>query len=767
MNNKLFFILFFLIPFYTETSFSNDKNFQYNADRIKIENNQKIIIAEGKARIFDNNGRIIYSDKIIYNRSIGLIKSFSNTKFIDSDKNEILTNNLTFNIDKNEINTIGKTEIKDNKNNIFFLKDAFYNLATKKGFGKKFSGSFSDGSSVSSEDIVFDLKNKKTSFLKANYTTCKKIPDKLNEDCPWWSLSSSETTSDKNLNKVIHKNALLKIKKIPVLYLPYVEHPDPSVKRMSGFLPPIFKSVYNAGKGIQLPYFWALDESQDITFSPVLYLNENPLMQTEIRKRFKDSSLVIDTSYISGYADNTVGGSKGSRNHFYLDFHSNLNNNFFDKNTLIAQIQRVSQVNYLKAHKINSLLVKEDDKKLENKIQILSFNNNSSLDLSAKILEDLNKYSNNQYEYLFPQGSYSYNLIKSNQNINFNSSFLAKKLDIGEKSSEIINQIETNSIGLVSKNFGISHFFKTRLTNINQYYDNKNTNQNSINNYLTIGLDNAIPFYKKDGAKEQILSPKLFIKYTTGSMKNQRASEKTLVYADIFSLNRSPEIKNPETGFSIGTGIDYEMSKKDMSNNVYLKNSFGIGQVFRTSQLDQMPTTSSLNNKQSNFAGYYNLSFFGKNKKLNKEKNNYLDFYKQNRLNLTYNFNLNKSLTRFDQNAFKIESVLFNKINANITFDEKNKYAGNERKIDYGINFLLNNNFYLTSNIVQNLKDNVKETEKIGIAYENDCIKIALNLQKYFYNNDELYTNNKSIFLNIIFKPFGNDLKPDLSSFVE
>lgn len=769
MKNKIIFIFSLIIFFCTEDSISREINFEYSADVIKYENNKKTVLAEGNAKIYDTKGRTIYSEKILYNKETGIINSFYKTKFVDSDGNKIVTNNLTFDINKNEIITVGKTEIVDKENNIFFLNNIIYQLDTKKGFGRNFSGSLKDGSRIDSKSVSFDLINKKSFFLNSNYTTCKIGFDKSNKNCPWWSLKTTNTTSDQNKKVISHKNAILKIKELPVLYLPYIQHPDPSVKRASGFLPPVFKSVFSVGKGIQLPYFFALDESQDLTVSPVLYFNENPIVITEFRKKIKNGSIILDTSYTNGYRNyDSIGKNSGSRNHFFLEYKSTFKNNYFPKNEVIAQIQKVSQVNYLKAHKINTLLVKEDKKNLENKIQLLSFNNQSSLDLSARIFEDLKKNDNDKYEYLFPYGSYSLNLIKSNNNINFNSNFLSKKIGSGQKSSEIINQIDTSSFGTIFNNLGTKHVLKTKLSNINEYVNDINYDTPSINNFFTVALDNTIPLYRKNKSSEEILSPKLFIKYTTGKMNNEKNADKNLYYGDIYSMNRSSNIKNPETGLSFGTGIDYELTKKDMFNNVYLKNSFGIGQVFRTYKLDQMATNSSLDNKQSNFAGFYNLSFFSKNNnKTNDNEVDFLKYFNQNKINVKYDFNIDKGFSRFDQNILNLSATLLNKINSEITFDEKNKYVGNERKLSFNANFLINNNFYLSTGMVKNLKDNFKETEKIGLQYENDCIKIGLNMQKSFYNNDEIFSNKKSLFLNIILKPFGNDLKPDLSSFVK
>lgn len=762
---KLIFILLFSLLF-NQYSFTQENLFEFNADNIQYKDNA--VLAQGNAKIYDNAGKIIYSDKIVYDKNKNTINTFSNTKFVDEKKNIIFAENITYDIKSGRITSNQKVKLIDSKGNTFNFSNISYNVLTKKGLAKNFYGRNEDGSNFKSEKIIFDLYNDQFKLKNSFYTTCIDKKNKKKDYCPSWSLNSSETIHDKKNKLIKHKNTLLKIKKLPILYVPYLEHPDPTVKRQTGFLPPLFKNNSSVGKNINLPYFVALDTDKDLTITPVLYYKENPLFLFEFRKKYQNSSLVVDTSYTEGFKNlDNSNKNEGSRNHFYLNYNLNFDNSYFDKNQLNLQIQKVSEHNYLKAHKINTLLTKEDDKQLENKLQILSYNNNIGVDISAKIFEDLNKFNNNKYEYVLPKGSVSLIQNKYNQNINFKSDFFARKFNGKDKSVEIINNIDTVSSSKHLKGIGSSHLIKTQISNINLYYKDEFNNSNSTSNYLTMALDNSLPLYKRNKQSQQILIPRIFLKYTTGKMENNSEADKNLFYSDIFSMNRSVNSNNPETGMSAGVGVDYEFNKKDDLNNIYLKNLIGIGQIFRTSKMEQLPNKSSLNNKQSSFAGFYNLTYYGEDKEKLKDKNlSFANSYSQNKIDFKYDFNLNKNLNSLDRNLFTLNSVIFNKIGTVISFDEKNKYAGNERKVDYGLNFLLNKNYFLTSSIIEDLKNNFKESENIGINYENDCIRVSLNLKKEYYNN-ALLSSNKSIFLSILIKPFANDIKPDLSSFIK
>ena len=54
---------------------------------------------------------------------------------------------------------------------------------------------------------------------------------------------------------IYYKNVVVKIYAVPVLYFPYFFHPDPTVKRQSGFLAPSFSNSKSLGASFKVPYF--------------------------------------------------------------------------------------------------------------------------------------------------------------------------------------------------------------------------------------------------------------------------------------------------------------------------------------------------------------------------------------------------------------------------------------------------------------------------------------------------------------------------------
>ena len=72
-----------------------------------------------------------------------------------------------------------------------------------------------------------------------------------------------------------------------------MSHPDPTVKRRSGFLPPVLSDTKNLGTGISIPYFFDLAKDKDLTINTKLFVNENPIFLGEYRQAFKNSYLIF------------------------------------------------------------------------------------------------------------------------------------------------------------------------------------------------------------------------------------------------------------------------------------------------------------------------------------------------------------------------------------------------------------------------------------------------------------------------------------------
>lgn len=136
-------------------------------------------------------------------------------------------------------------------------------------------------------------KNADISTMKNSaYTACQFCKNQA----PFWSIDAKEIERDEKNEKISYKDIFLKIKDTPVLYLPYFSHPDPKVKRKSGFIKPILSKNNDLGYVLGTPIFYVFDPVQDMTITPVSMSSQGWLLKTEYRRMLKEGLLNIDGS---------------------------------------------------------------------------------------------------------------------------------------------------------------------------------------------------------------------------------------------------------------------------------------------------------------------------------------------------------------------------------------------------------------------------------------------------------------------------------------
>ena len=307
--------------------------------------NQKLDILEtiGFTNIKIENKYEIISSNMFYNRRSQQIYSNKETTIKDINGNIYnLENSFQFDLN-NEIITTEKTNIIDTDNNIYIFENAKINLVSKEILGKELKIDFVDNYfGIPNNDPILKGRsaisnNEQTKIYKTVFSTC----NTTNKSCPGWEIETEEFTHDK-VNKVFnYKNSWLKLFDQEIFYFPYFSHPDPSVKRKSGFLVPYYGSSNNFGSWVNIPYFKTLGKDKDMTFNPRIYADDKFIMQAEYRQSLEKSKLISDFSY------NNDG--KNSNSHLFANLDGKI-----DKNSKYNfNYQSVTNDNYLKIHNLS------------------------------------------------------------------------------------------------------------------------------------------------------------------------------------------------------------------------------------------------------------------------------------------------------------------------------------------------------------------------------------------------------------------------------
>ncbi len=189
---------------------------------------------------------------------------------------------VTYNQKTDVFTANGSVELREPNGNIMQAASIELTNRFKLGFAKKLKALLTNNVTITSE-YAKRLEGGITVFENAHYTACKNCETKSGG--PLWELVSDQTTHDQPARDLIHVNPRLKIGGVTVAGLPYLRHPDPSVKRRTGWLVPKAKFGREFGAGVETPYFWAIAPDKDITFRPFWTAYQGPLADVEYRQR--------------------------------------------------------------------------------------------------------------------------------------------------------------------------------------------------------------------------------------------------------------------------------------------------------------------------------------------------------------------------------------------------------------------------------------------------------------------------------------------------
>ena len=742
-----------------------EKDTIIEAGEILYNKDKQEIIAKGKVKLIDiGKDIIIETTKITYLKEFNKIITEGLTKGKIYSKYNFETKNIIFYKDEMLLSSSDNSIIVDDKFMLFKLGSFNFeienellkgtdvtivensqvpqgesdNLYFKSGFFDLKNKNFRTGEAkIKLKKNIFDdvendpriygvsssQRNGITSIKKAVFTSCKK-----NDDCPPWKLEASEIKHDKNKKQITYDNAILKVYDIPVFYFPKFFHPDPTVKRQSGFLLPRLNKSNVLGSSLSVPYFHVISENKDLTIKPTIFSKKTSMLQNEFRQENESSSFIADIGIVNGFKS-SITQKKKSINHLFAKFSKNLQLINFDKSEFNLFMEKTNKDTYLKIFGDN--LSDSNVKPINNDILNSGFdfaleNKKFLLSGGIDIYEDLTKLQSDRYQYVLPYFDFSKKLFDmDNGVINLNSSGNNILDNTNNVKSKIINNIDFKMNDKIIDNLGIKNNFNFYLKNLNSVGKNVSAYKSSpqVELQSLFELNSELPLIKSTELYNQTLIPRLSLRLNPGDMKNHSDTERKIDMSNIFNINRLGLDDSFESGHSLTTGINYKKeNKKNKENNLELK----LATVFRDDLEINIPSQTSLNQKNSNLFGS-------------------IDYNKSSLLNLNYHFALDNKLEVFKYNSVGLGLSLNNFV-TNFNFIQENSTAGNSDIFENSTSYNFNKSNSLAFKTRRNREINLTEYYDLVYEYKNDCLTAGIKFNKTYYEDRDLKPSQNLMF---------------------
>ena len=266
----LLFLLVLITP--ANFAFAADEPIGFEADNVVVDQADGSLFATGNVELKQANNTL-RADEVTYYRNQNKAIARGNVVHIDGDGT--VTNATIMEIDTEFSHILAETIISNFTTGEWISADHADRIAGDRG--------------------IFDA---------SRFTPCK--CDFLNGERPLWDIKASQSVRNEKTQTITHYNMRMNVLNVPVGYLPFLSHPDWTVRRRSGVLTPSFIISSDLGFTPSIPYYQIIDETSDAEFTTYKYQYRGLGVKSRYRKLWDKAELnaTVYTANVETYKKN-------------------------------------------------------------------------------------------------------------------------------------------------------------------------------------------------------------------------------------------------------------------------------------------------------------------------------------------------------------------------------------------------------------------------------------------------------------------------------
>ncbi len=565
----------------------------FEADTVTREFDNGPIVAEGDVRAFFGE-RYLRADRLIYDPQTDIVTAEGDVSITDADLETV------------------------------FAGKAILSGDLRDGVVENFSALLQQNARLAADSAI-EEQGARTRLRKAVYTACEVCDDKGNAKTPTWRMKALRVTRDKERKVVRFHHAFFELKGVPILYTPYLQGPDPSVERQSGFLTPRIGASSRLGFNFELPYYLALSNSQDATFFPKVTAKDGVLWQGEYRNRGKRGYHVLSGGVID--FDNSQEEDEdipGVRWHYFGRGHREVGEDW----RLSYDFERVSDNTYLRRYGVErrgdlrQALDRSNTNQLRSNVRAGWTKGGSNLTVDTYLFQGLRAQDN--------VATTPYILPLINFRHDFNSTIAGGKAHVDTNIASIFRTGGADSQRFTaSANWdkdiitdGGHRFHLFAQTRADAYFFQDldqgtetiagtpgDPTEFEARFAPTAGLEWSYPLSRSLGSARLFLEPRIQLvaspaNIENGDIINEDSQSIEFDYAGLFDFNKATGYDTFEDGQRANIGIS---ASAIWPGGLAVEGS--VGQQFRIQSTDAFDTSSGLGETQSDIIGSLNIRY--------------------------------------------------------------------------------------------------------------------------------------------------------------
>ena len=664
------------------------------------------------------NPEIYFSaDEVENNQELSILTASGNVEIIRDDLT-VKADKIIYNQKDDTISAVGNVILLDQTGNVIFSDYAELTDKMTKGQMQNIRIIMADKTRVAASTFRRGDNDKKI-MTNAVYTPC----DVCQNSNPLWQIKARKVEHNAETKEMHYQNATVEIKGVPVFYTPFLSHPDPTVKRRSGFLFPRISSNKYLGGAIQAQYFWDISDQEDILFTPIISSDKGLIYGGAYNKYFTRGHVSATGSFLRDPDTDKDRGNLFGYGRYEIN----------DYWVADADINYASDSAYLK----DLSLPKKDDSWLTSRASLQGFDNRNYASLEAYYYKILS-YNLRNADTPIVLPLFSYENISSptkygayNKNTFSMASVYHKDADTSSQRISMINSWNLPYTSPYGEKYKLVASLKSDLYYINDYQYNKQPAFDGVVGRIfpQVGLEWRLPFIRTTETSNQIIEPIIVAALAPNQsnkvdkIPNEDSQDVELNDTNILNLDRYSGYDRNDTGSRISYGINWSSY-----GNKWGRTSFLLAQSY---EFEKNESFASADGQKGSFTDYVG--------RLYASPNEYFD--------LNYRFKLDKDSYKitYSELASRIGPKIL-KLYMSYTFFQANQYGSLRRKereeLYTSLKANLTRNWSLSLYNRQDMSSGGASLEKGAfITYEDECTKVIFSIEKE-NSNDPNYEDD-------------------------
>ncbi len=686
-----------------------EQDIYFSADEIQNDQRLETITATGDVNIVRDN-LTVKADKIIYNQKDDIVTAVGNVVLLNEDGTVVFSDYVVLS-DKMQAGEMDNIKI--------IMKDRSQIAATK----------------------ITKFVNDDKEMENAVYSPCDVCTGKN----PLWQLKARKIIHDAENKDVYYNHAFLEVKGVPVFYTPFLSHPDPSVKRRSGFLIPNIVSSSYLGAAVQPKYFWNISDHEDLFFDPIFSTDKGLILSGKYNKYVYRGELSAEGSFMKDDDKDKTRGNIFATGRYEVN----------DYWVADLDVNYASDRTYLK----DMSLDKQDDAWLTSSLKMQGFDNRNYAAIESYYYQllsyDMKEYDEPvvlplmEYENISDVGPYG---AYTKTNLNFASIY--REEETNTQRFSMINSWVLPYTSPYGEKYRMVASVKSDLYYVDNYLNpaGEEFTGGVARVFPQLGLEWKLPFIRASETSRQILEPTIVAVLApndsnkTDKIPNEDSQDFELDDSNVLDIDRYAGYDRNDTGSRISYGFNWS-SYGDITGrtSAFLAQSY----YFEKNESINDTVSYDLGEKSGHLSDYVGRIYAS--------PTDYFD--------LNYRFRIDKD--DYDLTYSELSTTIGPKIlNAYISYiylqDNKSSslIENSERKELYtALRSKLTKDWSISIYNRQDLTDGGDSLEYGGdLIYEDECTALIIYMRKD-NSSDPDYEGDYEVGVNFLLKTLGGTSK--------